>query len=105
MTVYCVVKILLVAEQLAVVPPLAPPHVQLQGPVPTTGEEVPVEQRLIVGAVPCVCPSLLPQTPDTAGITSAAKLAVIVCAAETEATVSGLDMVATKPPVPVQLTK
>ena len=95
----------MLALQLAVVPPLAPPHVQLQGPVPTTGEAVPVVHKFVAGAVACVCPSLLPQMPDTAGITSAAKLAVIVCDVETEATVSGLDVVATKPSVPVQLTK
>ena len=39
------------AEQLAVVPPLEPAQVQLQGPLPLTLEAVPALQRFAVGAL------------------------------------------------------
>ena len=42
------------ALQLAVVPPLDPAQVQVQGPEPETVEAVPVEQRLVVGALETV---------------------------------------------------
>ena len=41
----------LVAEQLAVVPPPDPAQDHDHGPDPVTEEAVPVEQRLVVGAV------------------------------------------------------
>ena len=54
----------LVAEQVAVVPPLLPAQVQLQGlPVPVTVEAVPVVQRLVVGAMVTVLLLLAPQAP------------------------------------------
>ena len=39
------------AEQLALVPPLEPTQVQLQGPLPLTADVVPALQRSAVGAL------------------------------------------------------
>jgi hypothetical protein len=39
------------AEQLAVVPPLVPPQLQFQGPLPVTVEALPAEQRPLAGTV------------------------------------------------------
>ena len=47
-------------------PPLLPPHVQAQGPLPVTAEAVPAEQRLVFGAVVTEMPFAEPQTPLTA---------------------------------------
>ena len=46
-----VVVTVLLAEQLAVVPPFVPVQLQFHGPVPDTVVGVPVEQRLVVGDV------------------------------------------------------
>ena len=55
------------AEQLAVLPPFDPPHVQVQGPVPATEEDVPAVQRFAVGAAETVVPFDEPHTPLTGG--------------------------------------
>ena len=59
------VSAVLVAEQLAFVPPLLPIQLQLQGPVPVTAVAVPIVQKLVVGATVNVVPLLLPQAPFT----------------------------------------
>jgi hypothetical protein len=51
------------ALQLALVPPFAPTHDHVQGPVPVTVVGVPVVQRFVVGAVLKDCPLEEPQTP------------------------------------------
>lgn len=51
------------AEQVAVVPPLDPPHVHVHGPEPDTDEAVPAEQRLVDGADATVVPLADPHTP------------------------------------------
>lgn len=56
---------LLLAEQDAVVPPLAPVQVQAHGPVPETDDAVPIAQRFAVGADGTVVPFALPHTPLT----------------------------------------
>ncbi len=53
------------AEQLAVVPPLDPVQLHVQGPVPLTDVAVPALQRLAVGAVVKVPPLDEPHTPFT----------------------------------------
>ncbi len=53
------------AEQLAVVPPLDPVQLHVQGPVPLTAVAVPALQRLVVGAVVKVPPLDEPHTPFT----------------------------------------
>ena len=55
----------LFAEQPTVVPPLLPPHVHVQGPVPDTDDAVPAEQRLVLGAVVTVVRLADPQVPFT----------------------------------------
>jgi hypothetical protein len=54
------------AEQLAVLPPFEPAHVQIQCPVPLTAEAVPTLQRFDVGAVKKAWLFAEPQTPLTA---------------------------------------
>ena len=90
------------AEQFAFVPPLLPAQVQFHGPLPVTVDAVPVVQRLVVGVLIKVPELLLPHTPL---ILSAAKFAVIIWVAVTLVRVSGLLVLVTNPPVPVQLTK
>ena len=51
------------AEQLAVVPPFNPLHVQVQGPEPVTDDAVPVEQSPVVGMVETVVLLDEPQVP------------------------------------------
>ena len=58
--------VVLCALQLAVVPPFDPAQDQVQGPDPPTALAVPVEQRLVVGAVETVVLFDEPQTPLTA---------------------------------------
>jgi hypothetical protein len=53
------------AEQLAVVPPLEPPQLQVHGPAPATDDAVPVEQRLAEGLDDTVVPFADPHTPLT----------------------------------------
>ncbi len=53
------------AEQLAVVPPLDPVQLHVQGPVPLTVVGVPELQRLVVGAEVKVPPFDAPHTPFT----------------------------------------
>ena len=60
-----IVKVWMLALQLAVVPALVPVHVQPHGPVPVTAVGVPVAQKLVVGATLNVPTLLLPQTPLT----------------------------------------
>jgi hypothetical protein len=57
---------LLYAEQLAVMPPFAPPQVQYQGPLPVGVDAVPALQRFVVEIVVSVAPLLLPQAPFVA---------------------------------------
>jgi len=45
------VEILLLAVQLAVVPPLVPTQLHVHGPVPDIADPVPAVQRLVVGVV------------------------------------------------------
>ena len=90
------------AEQSAVVPPYKPEQLHAQGPLPVTDVAAPALQRFAVGAEVNVPPLEAPQAPLTG---SAVKLAVMVIAAVTLLTVSGLVVVVMKPPVPVQLTK
>jgi hypothetical protein len=52
------------AEHLAVVPPLLPTQVQLQGPLPLTADAVPALQRLADGAVTAT-PAAAPHNPFT----------------------------------------
>ena len=59
------IEVVVEAEQVAVVPPLVPVHVQLHGPVPETVDSVPVVQRLVVGAMVNALLLLLPQVPFT----------------------------------------
>jgi hypothetical protein len=56
----------LLAAQLAVVPPLEPAQVHDHGPEPVTDEAVPVLHRLVVGAVLTVVPFADPHAPFTA---------------------------------------
>ena len=60
--VCCVAKLV---EQLAVVPPLKPGHVQFQGPVPVVAVALPVVHILVVGATVNELPLLVPQLPLT----------------------------------------
>ena len=57
------------ATQLAVAPPLVPPQVQFQGPVPDIAPGKPTEHSSLVkvGAVDLVVLSAVPHTPATAG--------------------------------------
>jgi hypothetical protein len=68
------------AEQLAVMPPLEPPQLQVHGPEPVTEDDVPVEQRLVEGADDIVVPFADPQTPLTA--TASAVTTTVVLAPE-----------------------
>jgi hypothetical protein len=45
---------LLLAEQLAVLPPLEPAQVQLHGPLPLTTDAIPIEHRFALGATATV---------------------------------------------------
>src|ERR1700722_3332947 len=51
------------AEQVALVPPLAPVQLQFHGPEPLTDEAVPVVQRLVDGALLKLVPFDVPQAP------------------------------------------
>jgi hypothetical protein len=51
------------AEQDAVVPPLLPAQVQLNGPVPVTTDAVPAWHKLAVGALEKLMPFDVPQAP------------------------------------------
>ena len=53
------------AEQVAVVPPLSPAQVQVQGPLPVTVLGVPALQRLVSGGVLEVPPLAEPHWPFT----------------------------------------
>ena len=53
------------ALQFAVVPPLAPAHDHVQGPVPATTEGVPTLQSPVDGFDATVVPLVGPQTPFT----------------------------------------
>ena len=53
------------AEQVAVVPPLLPTQVQVQGPLPVTVVAVPALQRLVVGAVVTARFAAVPHEPFT----------------------------------------
>ncbi len=53
----------LFALQLAVVPPFAPVHDHVHGPVPVTEVGVPTQQRLVVGADATVVPLDEPHDP------------------------------------------
>jgi hypothetical protein len=55
------------AEQLAVTPPSLPAQDHAQGPLPETGEGVPVLQRLVVGALVNFVPFDPPQLPLVTG--------------------------------------
>src|SRR4051794_398418 len=54
------------AEHCSVAPPLLPPQLQLQGPLPVTPEALPTSQRLVIGAFAAATPLADPQTPLTA---------------------------------------
>jgi hypothetical protein len=71
-----IVQTWMFALQVAVVPPLAPVHVQFHGPVPVTVVGVPKVQRFIVGRDAKFALLLLPQTPLT-GTTTVVKLQVL----------------------------
>jgi len=77
-TVTGTVKVWMLAEQVAVVPPLLPVQLQLQGPLPVTLEVVPVVQRFAVGAIVIMVPLAVPHVPLT---TERAKVAVMLLAA------------------------
>ena len=66
------------AEQLALVPPLEPPQLQVHGPEPATDDDVPAEQRLVEGAEAAVVPFADPHAPLTA--TTGAFTATVVLA-------------------------
>ena len=53
------------ATQVAVAPPLDPPQLHVQGPVPATDDTEPAEQRLDEGFVDTFVPFADPQTPLT----------------------------------------
>jgi hypothetical protein len=53
------------AEQVAVVPPLDPPQLHVQGPEPATADDVPVVQRAVEGLDDDVVPFADPHTPFT----------------------------------------
>ena len=53
------------ATQVAVAPPLAPPQLHVQGPVPATDDAVPAEQRLAEGLDDTLVPFADPHTPLT----------------------------------------
>ena len=78
------------AEQLAVVPPLEPPQLQVHGPEPATDDDAPVEQRLLEGADDAVVPFADPHAPLTA--TGLALTVTVVLAA------------ADVPPIPAQVS-
>ncbi len=69
------VQLVIAAEQFAVLPPLAPAQVQVQGPEPLTLLGVPTVQRFVVGALVNVPPLDEPQEPLTG---SPVKLATTV---------------------------
>jgi hypothetical protein len=77
------------AEQIAVVPPLEPPQLHVHGPEPAMDDDVPVEQRLVVGADDTCVPFADPHVPLTA---TTACTATVVLATE--------DV----PPAPVQVS-
>src|SRR3954452_4722255 len=52
-------------EHCAVAPPLLPPQLQLQGPLPLTAEAMPVLQKFVVGALTIATPLADPQVPLT----------------------------------------
>ena len=54
------------AEQVAVVPPLLPTQLQIQGPLPVTAVAVPALQRFAVGALVMSAPFEEPHAPLTA---------------------------------------
>ena len=58
--------VVLLAEQLAVAPPLEPVQDHDQGPVPETLDVAPTVQRFVVGATLTLVPFALPQVPATA---------------------------------------
>ena len=53
------------AEQSALVPPLTPEQLHVQGPLPLTAEAVPMPQRFVAGAAVSVWPLAGPQVPLT----------------------------------------
>jgi hypothetical protein len=55
------------AVQVAVVPPLVPPQLQLQGPLSETVEELPTEQRPLAGAAVNIPLFEEPHVPLTGG--------------------------------------
>jgi hypothetical protein len=59
------VHVLMLAEQDAVVPPFAPVHNHVHGPVPVTVDAVPAEHRFVAGAEVNVPPLEDPHTPFT----------------------------------------
>jgi len=66
------------AEQEALVPPLAPAQVQLQGPLPDTDDGEPTPHSPLVGAVVVATPLALPHWPLTApGLTGAEQEALV----------------------------
>src|SRR3989442_755784 len=54
------------AEHPALGPPLKPPQLHVHGPEPATDDDVPVEQRLVVGADDAVVPFADPHAPFSA---------------------------------------
>jgi hypothetical protein len=68
------------SEHEAVEPPLLPPQVQLQGPLPLTADAVPVLQRLALGFALTVAAFELPHAPLTgcAEVTFLAKQVTVV---------------------------
>jgi hypothetical protein len=88
----------LLAEQIALLPPLVPAQIQPQGPVPLMAEAVPVEHRPVVGAVATVVPFAGPHTPLVA------TAAGVVFAAEHEALLPPFAPAQVQPQGPVPLS-
>jgi hypothetical protein len=79
------------AEQVAVVPPLEPPQLQVHGPEPATDDAVPAEQRLVEGLDDAVVPFADPHTPLTGAGLAAFTATVVLAAADV-------------PPLPLQVS-
>ena len=84
------VKVWMLAEQVAVVPPFNPAQLQFQGPVPVTLDAVPIVQRLDDGTMVTVVLLALPQVP------------LVVESANVAVTLFAVSIVTWQLPVPLQ---
>ena len=71
-----IVYVRMFAEQSAIVPPLTPAQLHVQGPLPLTADATPIEHRSVTGASVGVWPPAVPQTPLPAKVIVSAQLPV-----------------------------